>query len=396
MSRIILIIAAVFPASMVQAATLEIPTPNMTHSGIGVISGWKCTAGNLTVRFDGGPALPLLHGSERADTQGVCGDKNNGFVSIMNWGKLGDGQHTAVAYDNGVEFDRATFWVVTTGENFLRDAHGTCRIADFPSPGETATFTWTESTQHLELTELETTDGGPGGLTDKNSATVFDSPNSSQAGSAWWTVWRDDCEDHEDDEILMTLIPLTAQGFKFLASQISFTQNGYQFDSDHFYVAELDSTNLRWGEHYQQGDMAIIIIEALDGSPLNFAQPFVMSYYGKEILTPSCGPHPEIVYDSPRGDELVCRFEADGPTNSTSFAVSDDSSCSGTCAGSLAQFGGLSEEECTSWCEEHWDFLPDDTSCSEACAGSLAQLLGVSGEECTSACEKSCPWMRPA
>ena len=360
MSRIVLIIAAVFLASMVQAATLEIPTPNMTHSGIGVISGWKCTAGNLTVRFDGGPALPLLHGSERADTQGVCGDKNNGFVSIMNWGNLGDGQHTAVAYDNGVEFDRATFWVVTTGENFLRDAHGTCRIADFPSPGETATFTWTESTQHLKLTELETTDGGPGGLTDKNSATVFDSPNSSQAGSAWWTVWRDDCEDHEDDEILMTLIPLTAQGFKFLASQISFTQNGYQFDSDHFYVAELDSTNLRWGEHYQQGDMAIIIIEALEGSPLNFAQPFVMSYYGKEILTPSCGPHPEIVYDSPRGDELVCRFEAGGPTNSTSFAVSDDSSCSGTCAGSLAQF------------------------------------LGVSGEECTSSCEKSCPWMRPA
>ena len=84
-------------ASVAYTAMLEIPTPNTTHSGIGVISGWKCQAnGPLTVRFDGGPALPLLHGSERTDTQGVCGDKNNGFVSIMNWGNLGDGQHTAV------------------------------------------------------------------------------------------------------------------------------------------------------------------------------------------------------------------------------------------------------------------------------------------------------------
>ena len=41
------------------AATLEIPTPHTTLSGIGVISGWKCEAGELTVRFDGGEPAPL-------------------------------------------------------------------------------------------------------------------------------------------------------------------------------------------------------------------------------------------------------------------------------------------------------------------------------------------------
>ena len=42
----------------------------------------------------------------------------------MNWGELGDGPHTAVVYDDGVEFDRSMFDVVTTGEAFLRGAAG--------------------------------------------------------------------------------------------------------------------------------------------------------------------------------------------------------------------------------------------------------------------------------
>ena len=159
MYRIMTTLLVVFISAVAHAATLEIPGYDAVLSGIGVISGWKCeTSGPLTVRFDGGDAIPLLYGSERGDTLSVCGDKNNGFVAIMNWSNLGDGEHTAVAYDNGVEFDRTAFQVITTGEDFLRDAQGSCSIPNFPSPGETATFTWTEATQHLEMTKLE----GPG------------------------------------------------------------------------------------------------------------------------------------------------------------------------------------------------------------------------------------------
>ena len=150
--RISTAFVAVCLASIAQAATLEVPTPNTTVSGIGVISGWKCDIdGPLTVRFNGDTPIPLVYGSERADTRGVCGDTNNGFVTIWNWGNLGDGQYTAVVYDNGQEFARSTFRVVTTGEEFLRGASGTCEIPDFPAPGETARFKWNQSTQHLEL-----------------------------------------------------------------------------------------------------------------------------------------------------------------------------------------------------------------------------------------------------
>ena len=152
--RITAALVAVCLTSVAQAATLEVPTSNTTVSGIGVISGWKCSAGRLTVRFNGGPPIPLAYPNERSDTRSVCGDTNNGFVSIMNWGNLGDGRHTAVVYDNGREFARSTFRVVTTGEAFLRDAVGQCVVPDFPAPNENARFTWSTSTQHLELAEV--------------------------------------------------------------------------------------------------------------------------------------------------------------------------------------------------------------------------------------------------
>ena len=90
---------------------LEIPGNGTTLSGIGVISGWKCEAeGDITIRLNAGESIPATYGLPRADTSGVCdNDGNNGFFSYTNWGNLGDGEHTAVAYDNGVKFAESTF-----------------------------------------------------------------------------------------------------------------------------------------------------------------------------------------------------------------------------------------------------------------------------------------------
>ena len=137
----------------VWADTLEIPSHGSIQSGIGVISGWKCRAnGRLTVRFDGGRSLPLVYGSERTDTRGVCGDANNGFVAIWNWGALDDGTYTIVAYDNGQEFDRATFTVVTTGVEFLRDVTGSGTAT--LSNGQQATLEWSQATQSFVATDF--------------------------------------------------------------------------------------------------------------------------------------------------------------------------------------------------------------------------------------------------
>ena len=177
-------------ASGVQAAMLGVPTPNTTVSGIGVISGWKCDAnGPLTVRFNGDTPIPLVYGSERADTRSVCGDTNNGFVAIWNWGNLGDGQHTAVVYDNGREFARSTFRVVTTGEEFLRGATGTCEIPGFPAPGETARFKWNQSTQHLEL-----------------DAVSGDTPVPLAQGKLYWMVTYDIQRSNLDGSQVETLV----------------------------------------------------------------------------------------------------------------------------------------------------------------------------------------------
>ena len=111
--------------------------------------------GDITVRLDEGDPIPTLYEFPRGDTSGICGDANNGFVTYFNWAILSDGEeHTAVAYDDGVEFARSTFTVATLGEEFVVGAAGECTIPDFPSMGETATFEWNESTQHLELAEI--------------------------------------------------------------------------------------------------------------------------------------------------------------------------------------------------------------------------------------------------
>lgn len=141
--------------ALVHSAALENPGKGLSYSGIGVISGWKCEAeGALTVVFNGdGTHLPLLYGSERSDVRdaGACDSADVGFVTLWNWAELGEGEHTAVAYDNGVEFARSTFTVASLGEAFVRGASGECTIEDFPSTGESATFTWNQNTQHLEL-----------------------------------------------------------------------------------------------------------------------------------------------------------------------------------------------------------------------------------------------------
>lgn len=128
------------------ASTLESPAHGATLSGIGFISGWKCDAGEITVTINDGGHIPVATDQPRADTRLVCGTLNNGFITQVNWALLGDGVHTVVAYDDGVEFAQATFTVATLGEQFVRGARGVCQIQDFPAPGETARFVWNEST----------------------------------------------------------------------------------------------------------------------------------------------------------------------------------------------------------------------------------------------------------
>lgn len=138
-------------------AVLENPRPGVYYSGIGFVSGWKCSAVDLTARVNGGRSFPVLYGNERKDTQGLCGDINNGFlIPGLNWAIWGEGTHTIVVYDQEEEFARATFTTRTAGEEFVEGVSRRITIFGFPTTLERTDFVWNESSQHFEMI------GGPG------------------------------------------------------------------------------------------------------------------------------------------------------------------------------------------------------------------------------------------
>ena len=149
-----------FSAPPLQAAVLENPAPGSIKSGADSVFGWKCTAGVLTARFDGGDPIRLIYGSTRGDTVGVCGDDDNGYVLLWNWGLLSPGEHLVEVFDDGVLFASATFTVVTTGVEFL-SSDAVCSLPNFPDDGDVSRISWVDNTQRFELSEVLF--AGPGG-----------------------------------------------------------------------------------------------------------------------------------------------------------------------------------------------------------------------------------------
>ena len=133
---------------------LENPGPNSFQSGIGVLSGWACEGTEVVIELNGQPQ-PAAYGTERLDTESMCGDTANGFGLLFNWNLLGEGEHEVVAFVDGEELGRATVRVTTVGEGveeeFLRGAEGECVVEDFPMPGETVTLEWQQNSQNFVI-----------------------------------------------------------------------------------------------------------------------------------------------------------------------------------------------------------------------------------------------------
>ena len=142
----------------VLAGYLENPGPNSFQSGIGVLSGWVCTADEVEIEIEtegGDTELQMAaYGTERLDTEGVCGDTDNGFGLLFNWNRLGDGVHTVVALVDEVELGRATVTVTTLGQEFLQGAEGECVVGDFPRLGQRVTLEWQQNSQNFTITDF--------------------------------------------------------------------------------------------------------------------------------------------------------------------------------------------------------------------------------------------------
>lgn len=146
-------VSSIYPgASTPPLGMLENPKPGSFTSGIGTISGWVCSANRIDLQVDGSIVVQSPYGSLRGDTQGVCGDANNGFGYLVNWNDLRPGQHTLVALADGVEFGRATFTISTFGESFVTGASGTYTV---PFNGRNVTIQWQESLQNFIIRRIE-------------------------------------------------------------------------------------------------------------------------------------------------------------------------------------------------------------------------------------------------
>lgn len=134
--------------------TIEIPGNRSDQSGVGLISGWVCDASEVLVILNGGAPMSTAYGTPRDDTVGACGDSNNGFSLLFNWGLLGDGVHVIRGLADGVEFAYAVFEVTTFGVSFLRDASGSFPVSGFPEAGDEFTFVWTQALQQFVVTDV--------------------------------------------------------------------------------------------------------------------------------------------------------------------------------------------------------------------------------------------------
>jgi uncharacterized delta-60 repeat protein len=146
-----LAVARFLSTQLIPLGLLEIPGPGSTQSGVGLVSGWLCNGSGFILRIDGVTEVPA-YGTPRDDTRGSCGDANNGFGLLFNWGLLGDGIHIVRAVADGKQFSAASFRVTTLGTPFLRGVTAAYDLTGFPAAGDPFSLEWVQSSQSFVIT----------------------------------------------------------------------------------------------------------------------------------------------------------------------------------------------------------------------------------------------------
>lgn len=152
-----LVLAASLSMPAYSQSYLDNPQPGSSQSGISVLSGWHCDANIIEMQIDGGRLIPVPYGSERTDTESICGDWDNGFVFLLNYSEMGDGWHYVHVYADGVLFGYSEFLVTTYGEAFLRGHQKSVTVTDFPNSGDSAVLMWDEAKQAFTLSSVQLT-----------------------------------------------------------------------------------------------------------------------------------------------------------------------------------------------------------------------------------------------
>ena len=134
---------------------LENPGHRSFWSGIGVISGWICEAETVTLMV-GEHRISTIYGTERPDTASICGDSNNGFVTLFNWSRLPTGTHTARLLVDGQQHGGPVEFKVTALDSFIDydPAYMRHTVPGFPRRGNGAVVGWNTNSQSFTIMEI--------------------------------------------------------------------------------------------------------------------------------------------------------------------------------------------------------------------------------------------------
>ncbi|MGD9945192.1 MAG: hypothetical protein AB7L76_10550 [Burkholderiaceae bacterium] len=141
---------------------LENPVEGSVESGIGLVSGWHCTAKQIRVTIDGTDLGTSGVGSIRNDTAAICGHPNTGFSLLYNYNKLSPGLHTISVYADGALLETRQFYAVRSGGvPYLEGANREVEVADFPQAGTSTTLRWSQAKQSFVVVGSELDDLTP-------------------------------------------------------------------------------------------------------------------------------------------------------------------------------------------------------------------------------------------
>ena len=282
---LVVLLSALCTPPLAWAATLENPAVNATMSGIGIVSGWKCQARNITVRFNGGNPLPAVIGLSREDTRSVCGTAATGFLMQMNWNLLGDGDHEIIAYDDGVEFARLPFTVATPGVEFLQGVSGEGAIT--LSNGQVAHVRWSTAVQGFVA--IRYTDPPPTQTDGRVCTTKTVTVEDPDEDFGRWTI-TNPCDTWPGYASILhiDITPLSQYGFwadvyDLVIKQGATVWNGGSYDPAQGTVLWVDRDTRRGFEPYLQagvGDSNTYHTTLVVGTDtgLDLSQPFTLYY----------------------------------------------------------------------------------------------------------------------
>lgn len=139
--------------------TFENPAEGSTVSGISMLSGWACDAETVQIQLANGAVIDAAYGTERADTEGPCGDTDNGFGVLFNFALLGTGEQTVTLLIDGESVASREFNTIQTSQGEfltftdedLETVNTSTTLNNFPKAGHSVELSWNQALQNFVI-----------------------------------------------------------------------------------------------------------------------------------------------------------------------------------------------------------------------------------------------------